>query len=429
MKRNRHITLIIIILILITTLGGCNPATDVVSISPSQPSLTSPVATIDIATPTATAAIVDENTPVATSTAKPIITSTLVTTATSLVVSDHTKSRICTTTPQVFDVAKTLGIRNYAHLSFQGEDTILFDGWSPRPAPQQVIVPNATPQATVEIGPGDGFSSARILFQAGQIDLESGLILSRTLNMAPLLSNLLDILGQGQHPDEQWPIAQISDRLDILGQSPDGQWQLIQISDWDRDKVGIWLISQTEMLHLIPYVPPSSTWEWADDNSLLWYVHSTPEFGADSIVVHLEHPPLVNRSLDDIENPLDATYYRLAFSPVAKTILSTSEPTESGLNIDPNQLFVIDANNTDLQNTQIIPNIVMAVWNQATQSYIIMVETSHGRDFIDLDGTMLVQVPQVIPPLVFALSPSGQRLAVGYGAVDGIWVYECSEVG
>ena len=176
----------------------------------------------------------------------------------------------------------------------------------------------------------------------------------------------------------------------------------------------------------MPYVPTSSTWEWANDSSLLWYVHSTPEYGADSVIVHLlEHPPLVNRSPDDIENPLDATYYRLAFSPIAKTILSTSEPTESGLNIDPNQLFVIDANNTDLQTAQLIPDIVMAVWNQATQSYIVMVETSQGRDFMDLDGTLLVQVPQVVPPLIFALSPSGQRLAVGYGA---IWVYECSEV-
>ncbi len=419
MKRDLYATLVIMILILITTLGGCSPASDAVSISPAPPSLTSTVSTLDSATPTPTSTIVDENTPLATSTSTPIITPTLVATATPMVVSDHPISRICTNASQVFDIGKTLGIYNYAHLSFQGEDTILFDGWAHRPEPHNAQ-DNAA-QITPGPDPLGGISSARVILRAGQIDLESSQILSRTLDMALPLDNLAAILGLPT--DEPWPLEQVSDRVDVLGQSPDEQWQLVQISDWSRDAIGIWLISQTETLQVVPYVPSSSTWEWADDSSILWYVHNTPEFGADSVIVYLEDPPRINRSQRDPENPLDATYYRLAFSPVEKTVLSTGDPSELGSDTD--ELIVIDATDTNLQSSQTIPDITMAVWNQATQSYILKIQTDNSTNFVDLSGTLAVQAPWVMPPDVFALSPSGQRLAFGYGSA-GIWVYECS---
>lgn len=419
MKRNLYAIMVIIILILVTTLGGCNPAIDTVLTSPSPPSLTSTVTTLDIATPTLTTTIVDKNTPLATSTATPTITLTLVATAPSLAVSEYTISRICTTTPQVFDIAKTFGIRNYAHLGFQGEDTILFDGWSPRPSPQNAQ-DNAA-QVTPGPDPLGGIPSARVLLRAGQIDLESSLILSRTFDISLPLDNLVAILGLPS--DEQLPFEQVRDRVDVLSQSPDEKWQLVQISDWSGGANGIWLISRVQTLQVIPYVPSSGTWEWADDSSILWYVHDTPEFGADSVIIHLENPPLINRSQRNPEIPLDATYYRLAFSPVEKTVLSIGDPSELGNDTD--ELIVIDANDTDLQSSQTIPDITMLVWNQATQSYILMVQTDNSTNFVDLSGTLIVQVPEVIPPFVFALSPSGQRLAVGYGSA-GIWVYECS---
>lgn len=421
MKRNLGTTLVIILLVLITTISGCNPTTDTkVSISPSPPLLTSTVIALNTATPATTSTVTVENDLVVTLTATPTMTPTVVASATPLAATEQPKFRICVTTPRVFDVAQTLDIRDYAHLSFQGENTILFDGWAPRPAPQNaqgVTAPvTSSSDSLVDI------PSARILFQVGQIDLESNTILSRTLDISPPLNNLADILGIPL--DDQWPLEQISDRVDVIGQSPDEQWQLVQVSDWSVETNGIWLMSQGETYQIVPYVPPSSMWDWADDSSTLWYVHHTPEFGADSVIIHLEHPAVINRSGNDPENFLDATYYHLAFSPMTETVLSIGDPSELG--VDTDELFIIDANDNNLQSVQTMPGITIAVWNQATQSFILMIQADNSTNLVDLDGSLIVQAPNIMSPFVFALSPSNHYLAIGYGSA-GIWVYECNE--
>ena len=179
-------------------------------------------------------------------------------------------------------------------------------------------------------------------------------------------------------------------------------------------------------MQIVPYVPPSSTWNWSDDGLILWYVHHTPEYGADSVIVQLKQPPIVNRSLRDPQNFLDPTYYRLAYSPTTNTVLSTGDPSELG--VDTDELFLIDVDNNEVQGSQIVSGVMTAVWNEATQSYIVMVETDNGTDYMDLSGSLLIHVPEVIPPFTFAVSPSGQRLAIGYGNA-GIWVYECKDRG
>jgi hypothetical protein len=424
MKLNLCFAVAFINVALMITLGGCMPVAESdesATTSPSPLVPTSAVATSVPVTPTVIPTIAVELPPslVPTSTTTPTITPTLTTTPTSLVGSSDVQPKTCTIPAQRFNVAETLGIRSYAHLTFQGENTILFDGWGPRPEPRNTLYD----PAQVTPGPSPDIPSARVLFRAGQIDLETGLILTRTLSVDPLLNDLEAILGLS--PDGQWSQEQLHDRVDVLSQSADGQWQLVQISDWSRDVNGIWLVSQSEAVQLVSYVPWSSAWEWADDSSVLWYHHTVYGFGYDALIIYLEHPPLVNRADLGTENPLDATYYRLAFSPVDKTILSTSELREFYQGIDPDKLFIIDAYDTESYIVQTISGLTMPVWNQATQSFILMKWGEDGTDFVDINGTLLVHVPEIVSPFIFALSPSGRRLAVGYGAVDGIWVYEC----
>ena len=410
--------------ILIITLVGCSLASNPEVVTP----LVSPTSTNEFVmpspiSPTSTTTMEATDTIALTPTSTSLFTPTptIITTPLLPENSNSTNPYICAVDPQIFSTAGTFDIRGYAHLSFQDEDTILFDGWTSRPAPQNAQENNE--QITREPDPPNYIPSVRVLLQLGEINLSSGQIMSRTLDVALPKDGLMEIFGLSAN--EQWPIDLVNDRVDILSQSPDGQWLLVQIIDWSSDANGIWLLSQTDTLQLVPYVPPSSTWSWSDDSAILWYVHHTPEFGADSVIVQLEQPPIVSRSQRDPENFLDATYYRLAFSSRDNTVLSTGDPSELG--IDSDQLFVVDVKNNDtVISSQIVPGAMNVVWNQGTQSYIVMVETDDGTNFVDLDGTLLVQVPEVIPPFTFALSPSGQRLAIGYGNA-GIWVYECGE--
>lgn len=449
MKIYLRLTLCLIAMILMITVAGCTPATDLVEpiISPAPSTLISELATPHSITPTAIPIITIVNsspvatsptivTPTATITPTAISSPTATTTSTATssptatttptATSSPTPLRSCTTPAQRFEVATLTDIRDYTHLAFDGENTILFDGWGPRPEPRSYPTSNpvqVTPQTI--IGPYPGIPSARVIFQAGQIELDTGSVFTRTLTMSPPLNDLVDVLGPP--PNGQWIFEQISDGLDIISQSPDGQWQLLQIIDWSQDVNGVWLISQTEVVQLVPYVPSSSSWEWADDSSILWYHHSVYEFGAAAMLVNLASPPVVNRADLSTETPLDATYYRLAFSPTNKTILSTNEPIDPSWGIeDPDELFVIDAFDTDSYIVQTIPGVILPVWNEATQQFILMIRGEDSTDFVDMDGTVLVHVPERVLPFTFALSPSGKSLAVSY-AGSAIVVYTCDE--
>lgn len=324
--------------------------------------------------------------------------------------------RTCSAPHLRFDVQSVLGVNRFSHLSFSSEETLIFSGWSPRPESEITIgfAPDAsTPMPTRTNPPLGGFTSARIIFKAGQLNLATDEIMSHTLSFVPLLADPCD----GRCP------------LEIIGQSPDEQWQFIQISDTGEEYAGMWVVSQEQAVHLINYVPSSSTWQWAVDSSLLWFIHGREEYGADSLIIQLDNPITVTRSETGNENPLDPTYYFMAFSPQDKTVISTDDPFERGLpDMDKLYSFDLAQSFSKAVGTKVIPGITNVVWNEATQSYLLAIIQGNNTDIRTLDGTTLVRIPEYqIPRLDFALSSTGEYLAVGYGAVDGIWVFNCQE--
>jgi hypothetical protein len=93
-----------------------------------------------------------------------------------------------------------------------------------------------------------------------------------------------------------------------------------------------------------------------------------------------------------------------------------------------------------------VPGIKSVVWNEATQEYLLIVVQEDGLAIKNLGGEILVHIPvetfemifpalsnsnstfdHFIPSSGYALSPSGQYLAIGYGSADGIYVFECQE--
>ena len=397
----------IIVFVATISFGGCVSNLESPVSTPMPPTQTREFATATVQRSTRTTKFALESVSEITETAD-LIAEPTPTPPVPLIEEANHNTKMCTSSPKIFDVMGTLDIYAFAHLRFQGDDTLFFDGWAPRPAPENALSTSSSSETdSSSLG---GFSSARVLFQAGKIALDSGEISSQTLNVTPVLNI----------PCEQ------DCPLDILSQSPDGQWQLVQISDYPKSKQGVWLISQKEMVHLIPYVPSSSNWQWSNDNSIFWYVYSPGERGANSVIVYFEDALIINHSEQGQNNPLDATYYRLSFSPVAKTILSIANPFEIGNDTD--EIYMLNVNNPDIQSSINISNVKTATWNEATQSYVLMVTTDEGTNFVNLDGETIIHVPGIsIPPLIFALSQSGKYLAVGYGAVDGVRVFECTE--
>lgn len=340
------------------------------------------------------------------------ITPTIEPLGTSLSNSQSESGHICSAPPSRFDIQNTLDIYDISSLHFLDEETLVFYGWAPRPTPQigieTTVSTTPTKEETSALG---GFVSARLLFKQGLINLTTGNIISSTLDFASLLNNP----------------CRINCPLEILGESPNQQWQLLQISDVNESQIGVWIVSEDQMVRLVDYVPSSSTWQWSEDSSLLWFVHTTEEHGADSLITWLDQPVTVTRSEDSINNPLDPTYYFLAFSPLEKTVVSTGDPFEQGLP-DKDEVYTFDLTQSLSQplEAQIIPEITNVTWNEATQNYLLSIVQEAGTEIRTLDGNVLARIPGYqMPRLNFALSPLGKYLAIGYGAVDGILVFTC----
>lgn len=395
------ISVLFLILLVSVLISGCNA---------NSPNSTTPLLTHAIES-AATSVVEDELnvTPTVISTVV-AITSTPSPPAINVAPSEQVavdNPRICSAIPRTFDVMSDLGVYEFSHLRFQNEDVLYFEGWSTRPEPAITEIDSSQTINVPDSGLLGRFTSARILFQTGQIDLVSKAV-SHTFNELTPINNPCQ---------EECPI-------DMLGESLDRGWQLIQISDWPKESLGIWLVNQEEKFHVVPYVPSTSTWQWSNDSSIFWYLHSTEEYGFDSIIINLQQPIIVNRSTQSKDDPLDGTYYQLAYSPIDHTILSTGKPSELG--IDTDELLVIDANNLEVKNRLNIPGIKGVMWNDATQSFFLMIDAAEDTHFISFEGNLILEVPEsTIPPLKFAISSTGNYLAVGYGAVDGIRVFKC----
>lgn len=427
MKKDKLLMRGITIIVMMLLFGGCSMSgenfADATAILPN----TQPVLVESTNAPTRNVSITPSHVLTPNQLASPTITSTVEATPTSVPMKSETtptielietplsnsQSRlICSGPPARFDIQSVLDVYNFSYLYFLDEETLLFRGWAPRPVPKTSVETTApSPSATQDPSTLGGFVSARVLLKGGQINLTTGDIISSTLDFTPLLNNPCNA---------NCPI-------EVIGESPDQQWQLVQISDASESQIGFWILTKNQAIRLVDYVPSASIWQWAEDSSLLWLVHTTGEHGADSLVIELDEPLITTRSEAGSDNPLDATYYFLAFSPQDKTVVSTDDPFERGLP-DKDEVYIFDLAQSLLHpvETQTISGITNVVWNEATQNYLLSIVQEDGTEIRTLDGEVFVRIPEYqMPRLKFALSPSGTYLAIGYGAVDGILVFTC----
>lgn len=400
---------------------GCQMSTDVPLVTRTNKETTFSIDTTDFSVSTATPIVEFALTPFLT------YTPTVTAPSTEIPVLTPLPQRICSLPAQKFNVMSSLGIYEIARLAFRDETTIVFDGWGSRP--ELEVGANATtnpPALGLE-----GIPSARTMLKWGQIDLRTGIVSSQTLSFAALYQN--PCLGNCP--------------IEVIGQSPNEEWQLVQVSDWTESRV--WLVGKDEMVQLVGYVPAFSTWSWSNDSTLLWFTHSVYDFGYQTLLVQLSPSSVVVLSEGQGKNKVlfDATHYLLAFSPLEKTVFAT--PSEEAFP-QTDELFFFDLNQYPFQigNPEIVIGIETVIWNEATQSYLLLVIQENGLEIRNILGTVLVKVPittfeeifpimtnttydiklgQLLPKNNFALSSSNQYLAWGYGNPGLIFVLECQQ--
>lgn len=408
-KNNRPVISFVLSFIPVLILLGCTMSTENVTEVAEQPDLTHTVASLTI-TPTLTSV---------SSTVVPLKSPTNTpTTETDLVF-------VCPNPPQQFNIQEHLDIIDIRQLSFINDETIIFDGWATRPKPEETDEADST-QSVDLFAPN---KSARVWHKAGQLNLTTGAVVSRTLDFTPLIN---------QPCDEKCV-------LDILSQSPNNEWQLVQISDGQNNQDGVWLVDQEEKIQLLPYVPRSSNWQWSTDSSLLWYVHDLEEVGTGAIIVLLNDlEAIVNVGSYGTDNPLNPTSYLTAFSPTNKTILSTV--SWAGIESTPDVIYLSDLTQNPVKTvaTRAVPGVRTVVWDETTQMYLLVVIKEDGLEIQDVDGVVLTKVPldvfetlfpaladnyidlsAVLPDKGYTLSSSREYLAIGYGSIEGIMVFDC----
>jgi hypothetical protein len=334
----------------------------------------------------------------------------------------------CLSAPRTFDTRTATGSNDVLQMSFLNDQTITFGGWAPRTSPRPEDTSTAAAlRLVVDL---DLQISYWRQFVEAQLNLETGEFITQTARVASLLSDPC----QGQCI------------LDVVSESPDGNWQLIQVSDSAHDDLGFWVAGHNETAPLVNHVPIYSTWQWTADSSVLWFVHSLYEYGAQAVLAQLDISPIVVLTDEMGGNPLfDVTRNVWALDPVNKTIqLTPSKEAPS----DTDELVTFDLTEmiTQPSSIRVVPGIKGVVWNEATRETLLIIVQSDGLAITDLDGQILVKIPvetfeMIFPALTstnstfdsflpdnnYALSPSGRYLAVGYGKSTGIDVYECQE--
>jgi hypothetical protein len=179
---------------------------------------------------------------------------------------------------------------------------------------------------------------------------------------------------------------------------------------------------------------------------MLWFVHSLYEYGLQALVIQLDTTPPTLLTDERGENPLfDATRYVSAFNPINKTVLLTASE-EATFDTDELLTFDLSESYTQTNSIRVVTGIKGVVWNHATQNYLLVIVREDDLAITNLDGQILVKVPietfeTIFPSLSnpnltldlflpnkgYALSPSGQYLAIGYGQATGIDIFECLE--
>ena len=381
---------------------------------PPTPSMTPQVRQTPSATPTLS--------PTPTTTATPTVTPTATPTAlpTATLSPLPIRTSVCDKDPTLFDLQSTLGMTTIVAADFRDAHTLQIDGWIPRQLSNRA----------------NDVRAPRWIFSRVLIDMVSGQITPIDTSHEGLL---------------QSPCPQCAG-TEILDRSPDGQWQIIITTAGSDEGVGLWLVSVDTMTRLLPDMPTHLKWVWADDNSLLWLTFYTPEYSATPeghffLTVKLGPVPALTLNTDLPQEyafqPLQPWQYALAFSPVERQALSIAD---GPWNDDYERFFLYDSAATPpelLLAGGPIVGLRAAFWDRARDTFLLVVVDEEVINFQTIDGAIWLQLQSLdfthvfplsdesldhffYPQVVFALSADGQRLAMGYGQVEGLAVFDCT---
>lgn len=311
----------------------------------------------------------------------------------------------CSLPPRIFDAKESLGIVGLTRMNFITEEILEIEGWGPRS-----IESSLTPDEQRMLGD---------MLKIGQFNLAEDTATMLETDFAFLLPNPC--------PDDC--------PFEVISQSPDAKWQLVQI------RRRIWLISESEKVQLVDFVPSWITWQWSVDGAFLWFKHTEPEYGSRAPIVQLKTPPVVTRPEVSEDNPLHPTNYHVVFSPQDNTILSTQKSLRDGTPGN-GELYTFDLTEslTNPVSVETVPNLVKVEWNETTQEYLLItayedyVEIKRANEMItvklflntfdDLISSEVIQ--HNVPFAMNAVSSSGERLAVILGS-SRIFVFDCEE--
>lgn len=335
---------------------------------------------------------------------------------------------ICTEAPSTYDLRGAFGITHIVRLEFLDEETLLVEGWIPR---QFSDTPN-------------DLDAPPWIFREVAINLSTGEIAPIEASSTPLLRS---------------PCA-TGCQLQALDESPDGSWQLLTAAGGTAGETGTWLVGADSMTRLVDIVPSSLWWEWAADSSLLWLTFNVPEYSTSpmgSFVMAVELGPtvtLVDQEAfsRDYAEPLYQPNYALAFSPAEKQLVTTAR--NEYFDEPDDRFFTFDASVAPPNRVSTdgpVPGLIGVVWNEATDDFLLVIVGQDGLELRRLDGATLLQAPMstlaplypdisvqllsgeielegFVPRDSYALSADGRRMAIGYGEVNGVVVFDCAVI-
>lgn len=412
-------------LIVVSVLVACTTTTAI------EPDVT-PIVNLPNISPTETRTIqptimetVTKASPLSTNTAQPTIT------LTTAPVEEASQILTCSSGPKSLNFVDSFGIAILTRMDFVTEEILEVEGWMSRPRdPDKTPAPSVPPS-------GQEIPSSNVTLVAGQFNLQDG------------TSMLLEGIG-----DEQLLLNPCSDDCvyEILDWTPNKMWQLVQVSERVDDEEGIWLVSESEKVQLVDFVPAWARWQWAADNSLLWFTHPEYEYGLSTSIASLTQPPTIEELPKQDEHPLYTTDFFTAFSSQDKSVLTvrnTYRPDAA----DRETLYTFDIVQSLSKpvDIQVIPGIRRVQWNEATGSNLLVIFKEDVIEVWENDGSIVVNLPlsifrekftnitfqegednSVYEKIVedsiatskYALTSIGSRMAVSLG--DGrIFLFDC----
>jgi hypothetical protein len=174
-----------------------------------------------------------------------------------------------------------------------------------------------------------------------------------------------------------------------------------------------------------------------------------PGYGltAETFVVQLDSPPLVQPVPVDWDHPLDSNGHRPAFSSLDKTVYSvrTFEAGSDHFEWPDSQRYQFDVT-TSLTQTiaqETVPNLAQIFWNKGSQSFWQLFIDDEGVTLVEMDSERQVSIPltffegymesiasgnltliDILPQSKLAIDPAGRQVALNMGGKRVLW-FDC----